>query len=142
MESVGVKSTTQRNLKHKGPSIMALLTSTKPRFNMLVGSEGRSHKAKLGKVEIFQQILIRLDQNNFLVPVTRQTLAQNVLNRRLNTFLRAPANCEFIKWNQTKLVAIFSKWRWCRLGVHGFYLGYWELITRICLKTWNVPFHS
>ena len=54
-------------------------------------------------------------QNNSLVPVTRPTLAQNALNRRLNTFFRAPARNEnhgdSWKWNCKKLVAIFYKRR-------------------------------
>ena len=72
---------------------------------------------------------------------------QNTLNRRLNTFLRALAR----NWNhQDSWNEIVKSWwryfpnsdRWCRLGMHGFHLGYWKLITRICPKAWNVPFHS
>ena len=43
----------------------------------------------------YGQRYIRPWQYNCLVPVTRPTLAQNGLNRRLSTFLRAPAK----KWN-------------------------------------------
>ena len=91
---------------------------------------------------------LRLDQNNCLVPVgTQPTLAQNALNRWLVTFLRAPARNRNHgeSWNE-----IVKSWwryvsnsnRWCKLGVHGFYLGYRKLITRICPKARNVPFHS
>ena len=69
-------------------------------------------------------------QNNCLVPVTWPTLAQNALNRRLSIFLRAPAR----NWNHGDKI-VESWWRyfpngdmWCRLGVHGFHLGYRKLI--------------
>ena len=86
-------------------------------------------------------------QNNCLVLVTRPTLPQNALNCRLSTFLRALAR----NWNHGDSWndIVKSWWRcfpngdmWCRLGVHGFHLGYRKLITRICPNVWNDPFHS
>ena len=90
--------------------------------------------------------LLRLDQNNCLVLVTQLTLAQNVLNRRLNTFLRAPAR----NWNHgDSWNEIVKSWwwyfpngnKWYRVGMHGFHLGYRKLIPRVCPKARNVPFH-
>ena len=87
---------------------------------------------------------IRPWQNNCLVPVTRPTLAQNALNRRLSIFLRAPAR----NWNHGDEI-VESWWQnfpngdtWYTLGMHGFHLGYRKLITRICPNYQNAPFHS
>ena len=79
--------------------------------------------------------LLRPWQNNWLVPVTRPTLAQNVL--------KSPTQYTFWELRQEiKIMGIHKRnvkswWRYfpngdmrCRLGVHG--VGYRKLLTRIC----------
>ena len=100
----------------------------------------------LTKLTVFDNHNIRLYQNNVLVPVTRLTLAQNMLNCRLNTFLRASTRNwnHGDSWNEIVKVGgdIFQTGTGdAALGVHGFHLEYPKLITRSYPKARNVPFH-